>query len=157
MATATSAKMQIAFVEDDPAQAALISHLLQSNVVGDVEIVTFIDSRKAAEHIDHHWVDVLVTDLDMPEFNGLQLVERARRQNSWTQSLLMTSASTASAVVDAGDLGATDYLLKPVDPQLLIRLIHQSLDRLERWQQALSGTLKRSRALRRAKFNSFKI
>lgn len=157
MATATLAKMQTVFVEDDPAQAALISHLLQNHVVGDVEIKTFIDSRQAAEHIDHNWVDVLVTDLDMPEFNGLQLIERARRQNSWTQSLLMTSASTASAVVDAGDLGATDYLLKPVDPQLLIRLVHQSLDRLERWQQALSGTLKRSRGLRRAKYSNFEV
>ncbi len=148
MFTATAGKMKIVFVEDDPAQARLISQILRKNIVGDVEITTFTDSTEAAEHIEHNWVDILVTDLDMPGFNGLQLIERARRHNSWTQSLLITAMSTASSVVDAGDIGATDYLLKPVDTQLLVRLIHQSLDRLERWQIAVAGTLRQSREQR---------
>lgn len=149
MFTATAGKMKIVFVEDDPAQARLISHVLQKNIVGEVEIITFTDSVKAADHIEHNWVDILVTDLDMPGFTGLHLIERARRHNSWTQSLLITAMSTAASLVDASDLGATDYLLKPVDTHLLVRLIHQSLDRLERWQEALTGTLRRGRELRK--------
>lgn len=149
MYTATAGKMKILFVEDDPAQARLISQVLQKNVVGEVEITTFTDSIKAAEHIEHSWVDILITDLDMPGLTGLHLIERARRHNSWTQSLLITAMSTASSLVDAGDIGASDYLLKPVDTQLLVRLIHQSLDRLERWQEALTGTLRRGRETRK--------
>lgn len=148
MFTAKTGKMKLVFVEDDPAQARLISHVLHKNVVGDVEMLTFTDARAAAEHIDRNWVDILITDLDMPGCNGLHLIERARRHNNWTQSLLITAMSTASSLVDACDLGVTDYLLKPVDHQLLVRLVHQSLDRLERWQEALTGTLRRGREQR---------
>ena len=148
MLVPTDSKMQIVLVEDDPAQARALSQVLRRDVIGDVEIVTFTDSCEAATHIECSWIDVLVTDLDMPDLDGLQLIERARRHNSWTQSLLITAASTASSLIEAGDLGVADYLLKPVDHQLLVRLIHQSLDRLDRWQEALTGTLRRCRELR---------
>ncbi|MCC7474202.1 MAG: response regulator [Pirellulales bacterium] len=146
--TPSNPAMKLVLVEDDPAQARLLAHVLRRDIVGDVEMSTFTDPSTAAEHIEHAWVDILVTDLDMPGFNGLELIELARKQNSWTQSLLLTAHSTASSLVDAGDLGVTDYLLKPVDQQLLVRLIHQSLDRLERWQEALTGTLRRGREQR---------
>lgn len=139
---------RIVLVEDDPAQARLLTQVLANNVAGEVKIATFTDPREAATYIDHELVDILVTDLDMPGIDGLELIRLAKRHNNYTQSLMMTAVSTSDSIICAGDLGATDYLLKPVDHQLLVRLIHQSVDRLERWQKAFSGTLNRCRKLR---------
>lgn len=151
MPTATASKMTILFVEDAPAQACLFSQVLQMNVGDDVEITTVTDSLQATEHVEHHWVDILITDLDMPSLTALHLIERARHHNRWTQSLLLTATATAAILVDAGDIGVTDYLLKPVDTHLLVRLIHQSPNRLERWQEALTGTLLRRHELRQSR------
>lgn len=150
MVTATTPRPQLVVVEDDPAQAKLLSHVLRAEVTGDFELVIFTDAESAAAHFEHAWVDILITDLDMPMINGLELVKIARQHNRWVQSLLITAVSTSSSLIEAGDLGVTDYLLKPVDRVLLVRLVHQSLDRLERWQDALSGTLRRCRTVRKS-------
>jgi len=82
----------------------------------------------------------LVTDLEMPGVNGLELLRCAKRKNPCTQVLFVTGHSTLEALTDALELGATDYLLKPLDQTELIELIEDAEKRLWRWRQALSGT-----------------
>ncbi|MFO0791068.1 MAG: response regulator [Pirellulales bacterium] len=148
--TATLPKTQIVVVEDDAAQARLLAHVLRKGVASEYELEVFTDPKAAAAHFETAWVDILITDLDMPVMNGLEIIKTARKYNSWVQSLLITAVSTSSSLVEAGDAGVTDYLLKPIDQQLLVSLVHQSLDRLDRWQEALSGTLRRCRPVRRS-------
>jgi DNA-binding response OmpR family regulator len=42
-------------------------------------------------------------------------------------------------------LGASDYLLKPVDPELLLNLVRQAIERLSRWRAAVAGTFEARR------------
>jgi DNA-binding NtrC family response regulator len=60
----------------------------------------------------------------------------------------MTGNSTLDALADALGMGATDYLLKPLDQTELIEIVGQAHERRRRWQQALAGTLaaRRNRA-----------
>ena len=53
----------------------------------------------------------------------------------------MTGHSSLDALTDAMDLGASDYLLKPLDPSEVEEVIAGILRRLSRWRLALAGTL----------------
>jgi DNA-binding NtrC family response regulator len=134
-------KINVVFVEDDLAQANWVSRLLVGRLPEGVELLTFTDSSAASAHLGEEWVDVIITDLDMPKVDGLTLVRRAREFNPRVQAVILTAASTSAALVDAGDIGVADYLLKPVDIQTVAGLIEQAAERVDRWRRALLGTI----------------
>ncbi|MCE9608338.1 MAG: response regulator [Planctomycetia bacterium] len=140
-------KLRIALVDDDPAQARLYSMILEKALGTTAEIAAFTESDKAAEYLNDHLVDVLITDLRMPNVDGLELIRIAKRRSNGAQVLIMTATSTADSLVDAAELGASDYLLKPFAKELLIDLVEQSQRRLARWRAALAGTFHQGRPL----------
>jgi DNA-binding NtrC family response regulator len=148
MLTTTVPRISVLIVEDDPAQARWLTRVLTRHAPEDVDIQTYTDACEAHAHLREHWTDVLISDLDMPGADGIELVRQAKQLNPWVQSLVLTAASTSSALMNAGDIGATDYLVKPVGEELLAELLDQSVNRLRRWRQSLSVTLLRSRSQR---------
>ena len=146
MLATTAPRISVLIVEDDHAQARWLKHVLTRNAPDDIDFQIYTDGCEALAYLRDNWVDVLISDLDMPGANGIELIHQAKQLNPWIQSLVITAASTSSALVAAGDVGATDYLVKPVSGDLLTELLHQSADRLRRWRQSLSETLMRSRA-----------
>lgn len=141
-------KAQLVLVEDDSAQIRFFSHLLNTEVGYLVDVHTFTDSVEAVSFIERNWIDILITDLDLPEVDGLQLIKAAKCHNGWVQTMLITAVSTSDSLIEACDLGVTDYLLKPVDAYILGKFVQQSLERLERWRNAFAGTLSRVREMR---------
>jgi len=144
---AVISKLRVVLVDDDPAQARLYATILASAFGTTAEIAAFTKSEKAAEYLDGHLVDVLITDLRMPNVDGLELMRIAKQRSNGCQVLVMTATSTADSLVDAAELGASDYLLKPFAKELLIDLVEQSQRRLARWRAALAGTFHQGRPL----------
>jgi len=140
-------KLRIVLVDDDPMQARLYTSILSKAFETTVEVTAFTESQVAAEHLNDHLVDVLITDLRMPNVNGLELIRIAKHRSNGTQVLVMTASSTADSLVDAAELGASDYLLKPFAKELLIELVDQSQRRLARWRAALAETFHQGRPL----------
>lgn len=140
-------KLRIVLVDDDPSQARLYDNVLERRFGPAVEVATFTDSRRAAEHLGDHLVDVLITDLRMPNVDGLELIRVARNRSNNAQVLVMTATSTADSLVDAAEAGASDYLLKPFSNDVLIDLVGQAQQRLARWRTALAGTFHQGRPL----------
>jgi len=139
--------LRIVIVDDDSSQARLYSTILRKAFGSTADVVAFSDSQEAAAHLEDHLVDVLITDLRMPNVDGLEMIRIAKRRSSGAQVLVMTATSTADSLVDAAELGATDYLLKPFDQELLIELVQQSQRRLARWRSALAVTFHQGRPL----------
>jgi DNA-binding NtrC family response regulator len=140
-------KLRLVLVDDDLFQARLYSSFLQKSFGTTIEIAVFSESREAAAYLNDHLVDVLITDLRMPNVDGLELIRIAKHRSSGAQVLVMTATSTADSLVDAAELGASDYLLKPFATDLLIDLVEQARRRLARWRAALAGTFHQGRPL----------
>ena len=132
---------QLLLIDDDPSMVRLLTTVLKREFHDDIEIVALEKPLVALQWIQYHVVDILITDLEMPEVNGLDLLKAAKRRNACTQVFFMTGHSTLDALVDAMELGATDYLLKPLDQMELIEVIKDARKRLRRWQEALAGTM----------------
>ena len=131
-------------VDDEPSVVRLLGKIIEQQFGDDIELLSSTDPKAARQQIEERIVDILITDLEMPGINGLELLRCAKRKNASSQVLFITGHSTLDALTDAMELGATDYLLKPLDEAELIRLIEDAQERLLRWRKALAGTLRTS-------------
>lgn len=74
--------------------------------------------------------DVVLTDLRMPDVDGLSILESVRQSNPETAVIVISGMGVVGDVVKALRLGATDYLLKPlVDMEVLVHSVNRSLER----------------------------
>jgi FixJ family two-component response regulator/GGDEF domain-containing protein len=73
--------------------------------------------------------DVVLTDLVMPGVDGIQLVERVKALRPDQDVVVVTSVGDVRTAVDAMKLGATDYLLKPIDRTVLSRALGRVRER----------------------------
>ncbi len=75
--------------------------------------------------------DLVITDIKMPQIDGLQLLRELRRQSRDLQVLIITGHATVDSAVEAMKLGAFDYILKPVSPEVVgdvVNLAFQAVD-----------------------------
>lgn len=144
MSYALQMPVRLVIIDDDPAQLRILERVLRRGLASHIEIEGLTDSREAFARLQTEWVDILLTDLSMPDINGLDLLRCVKERNRCVQVLLITAVASSDALLEAIDLGASDYLLKPVDHRLLVGLVNQAADRLCRWREALAGTLQRT-------------
>jgi DNA-binding NtrC family response regulator len=79
------------------------------------DVVEAADGAEAFARLEESVFDVLVTDYQMPEKNGLEVLKRSKMLNEGTVGLVMTAYGTVESAVDAMKAGAYDYVLKPFD------------------------------------------
>ena len=131
---------KLLLIDDDPSIVRLISTTISSSLESEIDLESLTDPAEARQRILDSSIDVLLTDLEMPGVNGLELLRCAKRRNAFTQVLFLTGHSTRNALLDAMELGATDYLLKPFNREELLELVSQTHHRRQRWIRALAGT-----------------
>jgi len=141
MAPTTNRKPRLLVVDDDPSMIRLLTTILNKEFGDDLTIVALEDPNEALRWAEFNVVDILITDLEMPQLNGMDLLAAVKRRNACTQVFFLTGHTSLGALVDALELGATDYLLKPLDRKVLVEIINDARKRLRRWQEALGGTL----------------
>jgi diguanylate cyclase (GGDEF)-like protein len=84
---------------------------------------------EALAKLESERFDVVVTDLVMPGMDGSELVQRVKERWPDQDMVVVTSVGDLRTAIDAMKLGASDYLLKPVDRKALLRSLEQILER----------------------------
>ncbi len=91
-----------------------------------LEVVTLTDARNLFASLQRHHPDLLLLDVTMPALNGFELLTQLRNDPAWRSLTVVfhTARDTASDRVRAFQLGADDYLIKPVEAsELRTRLL----------------------------------
>lgn len=140
MSKYSARKLTILLVDDDPAILRLLRTVLTLELNDEVELHTSADSIAALEWLEDHHCDIMLTDIEMPQLDGLEMLRAAKRRNAWTQVVFLTGHSSLDRITAAVELGAADYLLKPVERETLIEVVTQLCRRIARWQSAVIGT-----------------
>jgi putative two-component system response regulator len=128
----------IMIVDDEPANVAVVQKLLER--AGYHSFKSTTDSTVAFNLIQASQPDVVLLDINMPEVNGVEILKLIRANPSTQQLpvLILTANSDPDIKLLCLELGATDFLLKPVDPMELVPRVRNSLqnksfqDRLQR-------------------------
>jgi putative two-component system response regulator len=117
----------IMIVDDEPINIKAVQKYLQ--LAGYDRFVTTTNPRETLDLIRQHRPDVIVLDIVMPEFSGLQILEAIRGDSDLCHLpvLILTAATDGKTKQEALDLGATDFLPKPLQPQELLARMRNAL------------------------------
>ncbi len=86
-------------------------------------VVAVADGQEAARCISQESFDLLITDLRMPELDGLGVLRHARAEQPEMEVILLTAHGSVESAVEAMKLGAFDYLEKPISSPRELRLL----------------------------------
>ena len=118
---------KVMIIDDEMLVIKVVKRYLSAE--GYANFVMVDDSRQALEKIWEEQPDVILSDIHMPEVSGLDIL-RARQKNAKLTSIpvLILSGSSGDKVMrEALELGATDFLAKPVDPYALSLRVQNAL------------------------------
>jgi two-component system cell cycle response regulator len=113
---------RVLLAEDDPVSRLFTQRVLEN---AGYEVIAVTNGRQAIEALRTQFCPILLTDWEMPELDGLGVVQ-AVRDGSWPGyvfTVLLTGRDSRESVLTGLDAGADDYLTKPVDQaELLVRI-----------------------------------
>lgn len=112
--------MKILLVEDEPKTLQLIKEGLEQH---QLEVDIAYDGLLGLTLAQRNYYDLIISDIILPELNGLQLCKKIREQNIATPIWLLTAMSTPEDIVTGLDAGADDYLPKPFEFAVLMARI----------------------------------
>jgi len=117
---------KILIVEDSPSMRSLVRETLQDE---GYEVIESVDGRHALGLLESMIPDLIITDINMPNLDGLALLREIRRLPSlrFTPVLVLTSESATDLKESGRAAGATGWLVKPFDPDQLRRVVAQVL------------------------------
>lgn len=123
--------IRILLVDDEDSFRGTVSKRLSRR---SMDVRTASDGREALDQLEHHSVEVVVTDVKMPGMNGIELLRHIKEKYSDIEVILLTGHVAASDGVEGIKGGAFDYLTKPVELEHLVSKIRQAREKI-RWRQ----------------------
>lgn len=116
---------QIHIVEDDLAFAKMLSVYLERN---GYKVSMSHNGLDAREFLSNNNVDLLITDLKLPDDSGMDLLDFSKKTEASPKVILMTGYADVNTAVEAIKKGALDYISKPFRPEELLMCIQQNLN-----------------------------
>jgi DNA-binding response OmpR family regulator len=110
--------VRILIVEDDPLSSTILQDALEA--LGH-EVVARGDGQEGWQAVQGEWFPVIISDMDMPHLDGLELCRRVRgvEDKGYAWFILLTSRADKVAYLEAMEAGVDDFLNKPADPDQL--------------------------------------
>ncbi len=129
-------KFKALVVDDEMTVCEAVKAILETE---GMDILTTTSSLKAIELVRTNHFDLIVSDLKMPEMNGLDLYERIREISQDSVFIIITAYGTIPSAVDAIKKGVYDYIPKPFTPDEVRIPVRRALEKrsLERENVAL--------------------
>ncbi|GGM84628.1 hybrid sensor histidine kinase/response regulator [Dyadobacter beijingensis] len=138
-AVADTQRNTILVIEDNDELRAFISELFE----GEFNTLTAENGLRGLELARAHIPDVIVSDVMMPEMNGLELCRRVKSDiaTAHIPVILLTARTHSEQIIEGLEVGADDYLMKPFDPRVITLKINNLLrlrdDMKERYRQSV--------------------
>jgi len=112
-------------VVDD--QVSFCNHILTILENEGYEVMVAHDSSQAVNRLSAHSFDILLTDMNLPGLNGLELFLIASKIDPHISGVIMTAYGTISSAVNSIKQGVTDYIQKPFEPEALLMAIEKTI------------------------------
>lgn len=106
------ADVTLLYVEDEASTCEQISRVLASR---GYQLVTRENGQSGLDAYLEHHPDIILTDIMMPQMNGLEMSRRIRAIDPESQIVCMTAFSESSYLIEAIDIGINQFVLKPVE------------------------------------------
>ncbi len=107
------------------------------------ETKTTSDPLKAIDMIELGKFHIVLSDINMPKMDGIELLRRIKETKPTVQVIMITAYTTMEKAIDCWDSGAADYILKPFsDLEQIGNIIKLTSERIRRWEDIAHSSLK---------------
>ena len=117
---------KILVVDDDKSSVETTVEALERE---GYDLYAAAGGREALNTLESERIDVVITDLQMPDLSGLQLLTNIRERAPDTQVIILTGYGTVDSAVEAMHAGAVSYLQKPVNIDILRQTVRNALEK----------------------------
>ena len=121
--------MKILIIDDEPKIRNGLSNLLTRREGWEVA-GAYENAADALKYLAVNQVDVMITDIKMPEISGLELIARIRERDKKTAIIILSGYSDFQFAQRAIELGVSRYLTKPTNPRELICVLEETEKKL---------------------------
>ena len=116
--------MKVLLVEDDQAMARMCAKLIHRR--GHCAVVALSSEEAVRIVSDSDDIDVVVSDVQMPEMNGIQLLAQLRTMKNTLPVVLMTGYGHLVSSDQVLDMGAAGYIIKPFEPDVFLHCLERA-------------------------------
>ncbi len=119
---------KVILVADD--SATIRKFVSFSLTVKGFEIIPVSDGMEALEKLPQNNIDLVITDLNMPNVDGFELISRIRSNEQYSDIpiIILSSLSSQDEVKRGLSIGANSYLVKPFDPTKILYEVSKYLN-----------------------------
>lgn len=116
----------ILIVDDSESIREVVSFTLENE---GYDVMIGEDGKDALKFFDGRTIDLLITDLHMPEMDGIELIKEVRKLDDYKRIpiLFLTTESQVAKKMEAKEAGATGWIIKPFVPAKLIAALKKVL------------------------------
>lgn len=121
--------LTLLYVEDDDALRAQFVRILSTKFKEVYEAADGLEALKKYEELSP---DMMLVDINIPKVDGLEVVERVRKNDRHTPIVVLSAYSDQVKLLKAIKLGLSDYLIKPVPQKKLLSLFESMAEKYEK-------------------------
>lgn len=133
---------KILVVDDDTAFCMMLKTFLQKK---GFEVINAFSANEAEVEIRKVIFDIILTDIRLPDSDGMHILKLAKDISLGTQVILMTGYTDIKTAVNAMKLGAFDYVGKPINPDEILHTIQQALKKKDNEQSSKTKNFKKEK------------
>jgi two-component system response regulator FixJ len=119
-------KQHIFFVDDEPNVRKMVGRTLEQ---AELKVTCFAHAAKCLKKLHSQMCDLLITDVKMPEMDGIELLTEVKRIIPSLPVLVITGYGDISMAVTALKAGASDFIAKPLDRKTFLSAVESVLKR----------------------------
>lgn len=138
LATTPENQNTILVIDDDPEILSFVSKQLQNTY----KIITATNGKEALDILETESVNLIVSDVMMPEIDGFELCKRLKNNINYSHIpiILLTARATLQSKIEGIELGADAYIEKPFSTEYLLVKIATLLTNLEKLRKAFTSS-----------------
>ncbi len=118
-------KPMVLFVDDDEMMRELVSYQLSD---AGYNVLTAEDGKEGLKFFRHYKPQMVISDINMPEMDGIQLLKMIREISKETKIIIVSASDSFETAVKVMKMGACDYLEKPFSLEVLVNSVEEILN-----------------------------
>jgi DNA-binding NtrC family response regulator len=125
----TNSSVALVIIDDNPLSVEFVAAALERE---DVKIYSACHPREGLSLVYKHRPQIVITDLALPDMNGLEVLDRVMKFDPETRVVIITAYPSKNMAEEAHKKRAVDYLIKPVPLSLLRQRVGELIDAAQR-------------------------
>jgi len=117
----------VLIVDDSNTMQAVIKKVISISGFKMDQCIEAGNGKKALDVLTDNWVDVIISDINMPEMNGFELLKKLKEDDLLKNIpvILISTESSNERMQDAFDMGAKGFIKKPFTPEAVKKILYE--------------------------------